>query len=289
MTTIHLTQTVQPRMKRITTMGKTILCAVLLMLGSALSASAFENWILAYSEKAREVSADEFAAAEGRFLAESDSLWTAIKAHLEPWDDAFFTSQPNPLVLHEGTYLVDAEYSGVGVTYGMIKVSGISFATHAGELLMQDSEMMDIAGKHVIWLGSPDMEPYCYRASAADLLAELESYQEMVNRVLPENEASHQAQEALDRIRSVYESILRRNGNLQGFTIAAAVKLADLDEATLRAWQFSVMTQVGTNIPIRYVATCVHTEAPYNGQRVWYDVREAKYHGMAVDGVAWTF
>lgn len=78
-------------------MRKSIILILLLLMATALSASAFENWILAYRDNATQVSADGLVAAESGFLAECDSLWTAILSHLEPWDDTFFNSRPNPV------------------------------------------------------------------------------------------------------------------------------------------------------------------------------------------------
>jgi hypothetical protein len=271
-------------------MRKLLMTILMLAAGIALAASAFENWIQEYVTNRVEVSQAEFEASGDLFLAECDSLWALIRSHAHPWDDQFFSSMPNPLPIHAGVYVVTVDYDISQWKPGKVWLAGIGYATHEGNVMMLNS-FYDPTTDQVYWVDeameTAFSEPYRIKTSESDLMEQYASFQTESAKVLPMAEAVLEAQLSIHAIRTVYDRYLQTRGSLKGLSIGAAVNFAGLKESTLRAWQFSVMTQVGDNIPLKFLATCIHEGAPYHGAKVWYDVMEAKYHGMGIDDAVW--
>lgn len=256
-----------------------------------LSGLALENWINSYIVRAREVETPVFPYAGQRFLAECDSLWGVVKSHLNPVDDAFFRAQKNPIVLKEGTYVVMVEYDAATNTIPSATISALGFATHKGMMNMIASTWVRRDQK-VYYAVDEELEPVSVLPSlvpieVSELMAQFNSSLLEAAEMEAANEASREAQAALTAIRKVYDVKLQTTGNLSGFTIGTAVLLAGLDDSTLRNWQFSIVSDGLSNIPRIYLATNIQDDSMYSGKRVWYDVTQARFHGLGIDDVPW--
>jgi prepilin-type N-terminal cleavage/methylation domain-containing protein len=97
-----------------------------------------------------------------------------------------------------------------------------------------------------------------------------------------EKSRSTEAQTAISTLRKVYDVQLQTTGSTEGFTKEQALKEARLGEATIRNWQF----EVTGNPPTKYIATSTADFPGGEGKQVWYDVKEAKFHGYGID--TWT-
>lgn len=256
-----------------------------------LSGLAVENWVNSYIVRARQVNAVEFQNSGEKFMAECDSLWQVILPHLNPVDDAFFRDQKNPRVLKEGSYLVMVEFDASTNTIPNAIITAIGFATHNGMMNMITTSWSPQSGK-VLYGVDMETEP-ASRVPVLIPIAVSELMEQFNSSLLEEaereaqKEASREAMAALSAIRKVYDVKLQTTGNLNGFTIGTAVLLAGLDDATLRNWQFSIISGGLSNIPRIYLATNIQEESMYIGKRVWYDVTQARFHGLGIDEVPW--
>lgn len=94
-----------------------------------------------------------------------------------------------------------------------------------------------------------------------------------------EKELSSEAKIAIMEIRKVYDIYIQTNGAADGYTMVIAVKDARLDERALKNWFFEV---VG-NPPSKYYATSTRSNPAGEGKQIWYDVRDANFHGYGID------
>ncbi len=94
-----------------------------------------------------------------------------------------------------------------------------------------------------------------------------------------EKSRSSEAQTAIATIRKVYDIYLQINGTVEDFTVEQALREARLGQSTLANWSFIVEG----NPPYRMIATSTPNNPAGSGKHVWYDVREARYHGYGVD------
>ncbi|MDP3113531.1 MAG: prepilin-type N-terminal cleavage/methylation domain-containing protein [Candidatus Cloacimonadaceae bacterium] len=97
-----------------------------------------------------------------------------------------------------------------------------------------------------------------------------------------EKSRSTEAQTAISTIRKTYDVYLQTNGSTDNFSVVLAMKEARLGEATIKNWKFDVTG----NPPNKIIATSTQDFAGGEGKQVWYEVKEAKFHGYGVD--TWT-
>lgn len=97
-----------------------------------------------------------------------------------------------------------------------------------------------------------------------------------------EKSRSTEAQTAISTLRKVFDVKLQTDGTTEGFTKDQALKEARLGESTIKNWNF----EITGNPPTKYVATSTSDFPGGEGKQVWYDVKEAKFHGYGID--TWT-
>lgn len=97
-----------------------------------------------------------------------------------------------------------------------------------------------------------------------------------------EKSRSTEAQTAISTLRKTYDVYLQTNGSTENFSVEQAMKEARLGESTIKNWKFDVTG----NPPTKYIATSTQDFPGGEGKQVWYDVKEAKFHGYGID--SWT-
>jgi prepilin-type N-terminal cleavage/methylation domain-containing protein len=97
-----------------------------------------------------------------------------------------------------------------------------------------------------------------------------------------EKSRSTEAQTAISTLHKVYTVYVQTNGSTDGYSMELAQKDAKLGESTLKHWKFDATG----NPPNKYIATSTAEFAGGEGKQVWYDVKEAKFHGYGID--TWT-
>ncbi|MDZ4181862.1 MAG: hypothetical protein U1B83_03210 [Candidatus Cloacimonadaceae bacterium] len=262
-----------------------------LAISPSLKAVAVEDWINSFISNAREVKAEEYAAAGVDLLAECDSLWNLLISRLDPVDESFFRSQNNPIILKAGTYVVSVEYDAASNSIPLAAISALGFATHEGMMHMIYSNWLREDGM-IHYALDPDMEqsslmPTALSIEVQPLLDQFDAALIQNAKAAAEKEASREAQEALNAIRKVYDVVLQTSGTLNNLSIANAVYMAKLHDSTLRNWQFSIVTSARSSVPMIFLAAYTGEDKMFEGKKVWYDVKEARYHGMGVDNAEW--
>lgn len=262
-----------------------------LAISPSLKAVAVEDWINSFISNAREVKAEEYAAVGVDLLAECDSLWNLLISRLDPVDEEFFRSQNNPIILSAGTYVVSVEYDAASNSIPLAAISALGFATHEGMMHMIYSNWLS-EDKMIHYALDPDMQqssltPTALSIEVQPLLEQFDAALIQNAKAAAEKEASREAQEALSAIRKVYDVVLQTSGTLNNLSIANAVYMAKLHDSTLRNWQFSIVTSARSSVPMIYLAAYTGEDEMFEGKKVWYDVREARYHGMGVDDAEW--
>lgn len=97
-----------------------------------------------------------------------------------------------------------------------------------------------------------------------------------------EKSRSTEAQTAISTLRKTFDVYLQTNGSTENFSVEQAMKEARLGESTIKNWKFDVTG----NPPTKYIATSTQDFPGGEGKQVWYDVKEAKFHGYGID--SWT-
>jgi prepilin-type N-terminal cleavage/methylation domain-containing protein len=94
-----------------------------------------------------------------------------------------------------------------------------------------------------------------------------------------EQARSTEAQSALSGIKTAYQVYRQTYGSTENYSIEQAMKDAQLGDATIKNWTFEV---VG-NPPKKFIATSTADFSAGEGLQVFYDVKEAQYHGYGID------
>ncbi len=94
-----------------------------------------------------------------------------------------------------------------------------------------------------------------------------------------EKSLSSEAQIAISSLRKVYDVYYQTNGTTEDLTMDRALQEARIGERTLQNWTFEVEGQP----PTIFRAVSTKDFPAGAGKQVWYNVRDAKFHGFGTD------
>lgn len=256
-----------------------VLCGILF---SALQASSNVNVIQMLTHELTPVDEYEFSASHQRMIAEFDSLMNVALSYEQAEDIDQLETIANGIRLKEAVYFLNGAIrdSGpyiVGVTaFGLLSCEG-KIGLFAA-LRMEEPEEKWTYASGLYSIDSP--EPVVFIVEVDSLLsmfsaAEKEQAAQEEIRVL-----SYEAQQAITQIRKSYDIRLQTYGEAESYSFQQAFRDADLDESVLQNWTFSV---VNDNYPRKYIAVSTSSNPAGEGKIVWYDVREARFHGLGID------